>query len=286
MLIAPGRCDRYWGFLQNCRMPTAPQDMPLPFRCSQDALFEIKFWNDKGVRFREADFLDHPDVPPEIKATAVRVLVHEHAPAAEAASAESRYTATLRPGTPMSDVARAVDAANPDARLIEIGTADIRRLCKWLGSTVANRRFNALARYVLHEQSRYCPGEDHDEKVANIPNWNWRNPFTAYNCTWGFATPTDFPEPADGLAPCAKGSAGVALVERSNSTTCPRVMLCGTPISPISPHLHQISPHLRRSQVMLCGVAVHPDGNPTGPLEQVSATFDPLPSPCVSSSRV
>ena len=96
----------------------------------------------------------------------VRVVVHEHAPAAEAASAESRYTATLRPGTPMSDVARAVDAANPDVRLIEIGTADIRRLCKWLGSTVANRRFNALARYVLHEQSRYCPGEDHDEKVG------------------------------------------------------------------------------------------------------------------------
>ena len=55
-------CDRYWGFLQNCRMPTAPQDMPLPFRCPQDALFEIKFWNDKGVRFREADFLDHEQV--------------------------------------------------------------------------------------------------------------------------------------------------------------------------------------------------------------------------------
>ena len=35
------RCDRYWGNTQNCRMPTAPQDMPLPFRCSQDALFEV-----------------------------------------------------------------------------------------------------------------------------------------------------------------------------------------------------------------------------------------------------
>ena len=29
-------CDRYWGNTVNCRMPTAPQDMPLPFRCSQD----------------------------------------------------------------------------------------------------------------------------------------------------------------------------------------------------------------------------------------------------------
>ena len=26
-------CDRYWGFLENCRMPTGPEDMPLPFHC-------------------------------------------------------------------------------------------------------------------------------------------------------------------------------------------------------------------------------------------------------------
>ena len=38
-------CDRYWGFLENCRMPTGPADMPLPFHCPQDALFEIKRWN-------------------------------------------------------------------------------------------------------------------------------------------------------------------------------------------------------------------------------------------------
>ena len=144
----------------------------------------------------------------------------------------------------MSDVPRAVDAANPEARLVEIGAADIGRLCKWLGSTEDNRRFNALARYVLHEQSRYCPAEDHDEHVANVPGWNWRNPFTAYNCTWGFATPQDFPEPADGRPPCAQGGAGVALAERTNSTTCPRAMLCQ--------------------------VAVHPDGRPTIPLQKAS----------------
>ena len=28
-------CDRYWGFLENCRMPTGPEDMRLPFRCAQ-----------------------------------------------------------------------------------------------------------------------------------------------------------------------------------------------------------------------------------------------------------
>ena len=118
------------------------------------------------------------------------------------------------------------------ARQVEIGVPDIRRLCKWLGSTDANRRFNRLARYVLHESSRYCPSEDHDSSVDGA-QWNWRNPFTAYNCTWGFATPTDYPEIAEGgRAPCAKGEAGVSLVERSNSTTCPRVMLCDVHVGP------------------------------------------------------
>jgi hypothetical protein len=86
--------------------------------------------------------------------------------------------------------------------------------------------------------------------------WNWRDPFTAYNCTWGFAPPADFPEPADGQPPCNReytggagggdggpgpqaagaggvGSAGgVGLSERLNSTTCPRVMLCDYHVSP------------------------------------------------------
>ena len=73
-------CDRYWGFLQNCRMPTAPTEMPMPFRCSQDALFEIKHWDDKAVRFREADFLDHPSTAREITEAAVRLIVHRRRP--------------------------------------------------------------------------------------------------------------------------------------------------------------------------------------------------------------
>lgn len=92
--------------------------------------------------------------------------------------------------------------------------------------------------------------------MGNTPGWNWRNPFTAYNCTWGFAPPADFPEPADGSSPCGRrqgpaagaqspgggtGSAvGLGVSERLNSTTCPRAMLCdyhvrsdGTPSIPL-----------------------------------------------------
>ena len=177
------------------------------------------------VAFREADFLDHPAVPRAIRDATVRVVVHETAEAPRPGSPEAQFTAVMRPGAPMADVGKAVAAANPDARLIEIGTSDIRRLCasperraraappapsahsvpsaplkrrhgvcaasrmhlvcissasrrgsrlylgfrcKWLGSASANRAFNNLARYVLHESSRYCPGEDHRSEVATL----------------------------------------------------------------------------------------------------------------------
>lgn len=51
-------------------------------------------------------------------------------------------------------------------------------------------------------------------------------------CTWGFAVPVDYPEPADGLPPCGTGGAGVNLKERQNSTTCPRAMLCDVHVAP------------------------------------------------------
>jgi len=225
-------CDRYWGHLENCRMPTAPRAMPLPYRCTQDSLFEIKFWNDKKVDFREADFLDDARVPRAVTEAAVRVVVHPDAPLPQAGTAEETFSAVLRPGTPMSEVGAAVRRANADARLVEIGAADLRRLCKWLGSTEQNAAFNALQRYVLHESARYCPVEDHWPEVDR-PGWDWMNPFTAYNCTWGFTPPTDFPEPADGAPPCAgRAAAGVpmagggAFADRHNSTSCARAMLC------------------------------------------------------------
>ena len=140
-------------------------------------------------------------------------------------------------GTPLSGVHAAVARANPSARLVEISAPDLRRLCPWLGSTDANRRFNALQRYVLHESSRYCAREDHDERVANVPNWNWRNPFTAFNCTWGFAPPADYPEPSgaaatEWLEQCARGAPRAGVQERESSMTCARAMLCDVHVEP------------------------------------------------------
>lgn len=192
-----------------------------------------RYWNDKKVRFREADFLDHPRVPQAVRDAAVRLVVSDKAPAPEAGSAAARFTALLKPGSPMSAVRAAVGNANQAARLVEIGVADIRRLCKWLGSTTANARFNSLMRYVLHESARYCPLEDHHEAVANVKGWNWRNPFTAYNCTWGFSAPADYPEPVDGTSPCGPPPVPKVLAELPNSTTCARAMLCQYHVSEV-----------------------------------------------------
>jgi len=70
---------------------------------------------------------------------------------------------------------------------------------------------------VLTDSCRFCPVEDHRWHS----DWDWRNPFTAYNCTWGFHYPTQYPE-----AEPRCGDAMAPIVERSNSTTCPRQMLC------------------------------------------------------------
>jgi len=286
-------CDRYWGFIQNCRFPHVPR-MALPFGCPQDALYDPTRWAAKRVRWREHTFLDNSNVPPELRANTVTLRVLEEG-AAPAASLSTSTIATASPavpgaslatatvatttatatsgaaapaelvlpyGTRMSDVLALVRREHPGVRVIKVANADLRRLCRWLGSSRANADFNTLTRYILTESSRYCPQEDHGGYGA--AGFNWQNPFTAYNCTWGFHAPTPFPteEAACGTAAARSapagtaagtvartagatagatapalpqvdahgeplpGSDGVRMAERPNSTTCPRIMLC------------------------------------------------------------
>jgi len=130
----------------------------------------------------------------------------------------------MRAGAALASVRQAVLGANPNVRLIEVTLPHLRRLCRWLGLPRANADFdfNALARYVLTDSSRYCPNEDYR---AGPGSFDWRNPFTAYNCSWGFHYPALYPE----AFPCHGEGRGALLAERTNSTTCPRQMLllCG-----------------------------------------------------------
>jgi len=209
-------CDRYWNALSRCRMPVL-QGMRLPFPCPMDSLYLTDRWADKRVRFREHTFLANSNVPTVLKENTVVVSVADNG---LTPPPSTRTHVHLPYGTPMTKVKAAVFAANPEARVIRMKNADLRKLCRWLGSTSAQEAFNRLIMYILTESSRYCPTEDTGGHF--VAGFNWQNPLHGINCTWGFHSPTGFPRDEGA---CASGS-GVALPERSNSTTCPRQMLC------------------------------------------------------------
>lgn len=203
-------------------MPMVPR-MMLPFGCPMDSLYLTERWNVKKVPFREHTFLSNPNVPTKMRDNTVTVTV---APRGEQVTRHATRTAVQLPyGTKLSDVKSAVLRANLHVRVIEIANDDLRRLCRWLGSAKKNADFNALIRYILTESSRYCPTEDMGGYGG--PGFDWQNPFTAYNCTWGFHYPEQYPatEACD-VSVTGPPPSGVALRERTNSTTCPRQMLC------------------------------------------------------------
>lgn len=190
-----------------------------------DSLYLTDRWNDKQVKYREHTFLSNPNVPKKLRENRVLLTVSEKG----VQPMKSNKTVVEVPyGTSLSDIKAIVLEANPDVRLVEVSVTHLRRLCKWLGSTAKQREFNNLARYILTESSRYCPNEDHGH-YSFRGAWNWQNPFTAYNCTWGFRAPVDYPLEKS----CGESGHGIALKERDNSTTCPRQMLCDHNVDPL-----------------------------------------------------
>jgi len=204
--------------LQKCRIPFIVK-MPLPFSCPMDSLYLTDRWNDKGIRYREHTFLSNQNVPRQLRENRVLLTVAEKGATPRASNSTLVEVAY---GTALNEVKDAVLQANPGVRVVEVSAPHLRRLCKWLGSTQKQRDFNNLMRYILTESSRYCPNEDHGRYGGMFGAWNWQNPFTAYNCTWGFRAPVDYPEERS----CGADGVAVALPERDNSTTCPRQMLC------------------------------------------------------------
>ena len=239
------------------RPPTTPswpfhKTLPLPTPSRQ-------------VRFREHTFLANDNVPAALREGTL-TLTLAAAGVAPAPSA-SRSRLELPHGTPLVAVKALVLRHNHAVRVIKVSNAHLRGLCRWLGSAAENAAFNklikcslacralelpaftnmctllrlplsrsSLLRYILTESSRYCPEEDHGNYGGLSGGWSWQNPFTAYNCTWGFPPPQLFPADDSG---CARAS--VELIERDNSTTCPRQMLCdwntredGTDTKPIT----------------------------------------------------
>ena len=127
-----------------------------------DSLYDTHRWNLKGVKFREHTFLDNPNVPAEMSENVVTVTVAAAGESQPSPEGEVTRTRVHLPyATPLSAVKAAVLKANPSVRVIQIANADLRRLCRWLGSRQQQDDFNQLTMYILTESSRYCPEEDH-----------------------------------------------------------------------------------------------------------------------------
>ena len=57
-------CMRHWWYLKKCTAPWHDQGvMPLPFRCPMDHNFDIQFFTEAKLKFREHSFLASPRVP-------------------------------------------------------------------------------------------------------------------------------------------------------------------------------------------------------------------------------
>jgi len=103
-------CDRYWGPLDECRVPGAMQTR-LPFVCPLDHIFEPFHFDDDPkkfgppVRFREHSFLDSQDTPNTIRKGVMLIPDRGHV-RVPSGRAGGRLGHRLRPSPRRGDVRR------------------------------------------------------------------------------------------------------------------------------------------------------------------------------------
>ena len=198
-------CDRFWNPMANCRMPgVSASQHPLPFHCPFDHVYDLEKWVHSDAPFREYSFLNHSRILPSDRADAVELGVQGArgwaanelgAATSPGADGKPRRTLTMGVGDSYSDVKGALSTAGwGSAYVLTVDARSIELLCEHLGSTQANREFNAIMHTVLGvaEQVRYC--DEFENPTYGIgPNAHdeWANPI---NCTWGFHRPPPLPE--------------------------------------------------------------------------------------------
>ncbi|KAK3239054.1 hypothetical protein CYMTET_50993 [Cymbomonas tetramitiformis] len=68
-------CERHWWMLEDGRIPAGAKQMPMPYKCPMDHIFEPAEWYNHKVDFREPAFLKDARVPEEIRSSKLRVLL-------------------------------------------------------------------------------------------------------------------------------------------------------------------------------------------------------------------
>jgi len=68
-------CERHWWLLDDCRIPAGRSEMPMPYQCPMDHIFEPAEWYRHRVDFREPAFLRNPRVPEAVKSSRLRLTL-------------------------------------------------------------------------------------------------------------------------------------------------------------------------------------------------------------------
>ena len=180
-------CDRYWWLLEACRFPGVSVDqLPLPFHCPFDHLYDLEKWVHSDVPFREYSFLNNSRIHPRDRVDVVTLSVQGAPVSAPSPTSIRTYTAAAPTSGPSSNSSAAstgtrgappsrqltasvgdsyaavADALRTkgwsDAFVVQVDARSLELLCEDLGSPSENRHFNEIIHRVLGvaEQIRYC----------------------------------------------------------------------------------------------------------------------------------
>lgn len=192
-------CDRFWNPMVDCRMPgVSREQLPLPFHCPFDHVYDLEKWVHSDAPFREYSFLNNSRIPASDRADVVRLGVVGASDGSDRAplnGADRSRLLVLEPGSTYADAAAALaKSAHPSPYVVDVSARALELLCEDLGSPSANRQFNSVMHTVLGvaEQVRYCDdAENPTYGRGPYAHDEWQNPI---NCTWGFHRPPKLPE--------------------------------------------------------------------------------------------
>ena len=132
-------CDRFWNPMTDCRMPgVSKQQLPLPFHCPFDHVYDLEKWMHSEAPFREYSFLNSTRIPKEDKEDVVYLTVSgasdgRNGNGGGGSSTERKLV--LQPGTNYADAAAALKKSNHPPYVVDVSARSLELLCEDLGST-------------------------------------------------------------------------------------------------------------------------------------------------------